>query len=338
MDKLKGGPASIQPGIKIGMSHVFSASVTDKELFFLKQLGIGHIQGWVTDKESTYEDITGFRRKIESAGFELFHLGHWDLFSNVDVILGLPGRDAKIERFKEFLRNLGRAGIHTTTIAWAAPVRAENLRMSTTIRGCTTRAFDMGIAGSIPLQHGREFTEEELWDSYAYFIERILPVAEEAGVRLALHPSDPPISMGGVPGIFRSNSAFERAMEIAHHSPNAGMLFCLGTWGEMAGAAGNGEDIIGAIRHFGKAGSLFEMHFRNVSSPVPVFHETFVDSGYIDMYRVVKALSEVEFSGLLVPDHFPEFENHESSAGHGVAVAYSIGYMKALVEAVTKEA
>ena len=328
---------SIEPGIKVGMSHVFYSSVTDKDLFFLKQLGISHIQGWVTANNSTYDDIMEFRRKIEEAGFTLFHLGHWDLFSTADIILGFPGRDAKIERFKEFLRNLGKAGIHTTTIAWAAPVHTEDFRTTTTIRGCTTRSFDMNVVEKIPLQYGRTFTDDELWENYVYFIERILPVAEETGVRLALHPSDPPVPMGGVPGIFRSSSAYERARKSANHSPHAGILFCLGTWGEMAGTDGNGEDIIGAIQHFGRAGALFEMHFRNVNSPVPRFHETFVDSGYIDMYGVVKALEEVGFNGLLVPDHLPQFENRHSSAGHGVDVAYSIGYMKGIVEAVAKE-
>lgn len=105
-------------------------------------------------------------------------------------------------------------------------------------------------------------SDEELWDNYIYFMKRILPVAEDSGVRLALHPNDPPVPVvNGIPQIFRSNGSFERAMEIANHSPYSGICFCVGTWGEMAGPDGKGEDILGAIRHFGKTGNIFTVHY-----------------------------------------------------------------------------
>ena len=102
-------------------------------------------------------------------------------------------------------------------------------------------------------------------------MQKMLPVAEDAGVRLALHPCDPPVSLRGYPRIFRSTDSFRRAMEISNHSKYSGISFCVGTWAEMSGPDGSEEDVIGAIRHFGKTGNIFTVHFRNVSFPASPF-------------------------------------------------------------------
>ena len=100
-----------------------------------------------------------------------------------------------------------------------------------------------------------------------------------------------------------------------------------------------GEDIIGAIHEFGKDGLIYEMHFRNVSSPLPVFHETFMDNGYIDMYAVVQALIDVDFNGVLVPDHVPAFLDEKTMGPIGVSgTPYSVGYMRALINRAYEEA
>ena len=103
----------------------------------------------------------------------------------------------------------------------------------------------------------------------------------------------------------------------------------------MSGPEGKGEDIIGAIRYFGSRGHIFNVHFRNVSSPLPHFHETFVDNGYVDMAEVMKAFMEVGFDGTMVPDHVPGFIN-EKRLGHMTVsgTTYTIGYMRALLERI----
>jgi mannonate dehydratase len=321
-------------GIKLGKGHIHYSRLNDRELFFYKQLGLDYVQGWVSEGASTYRDIVAFRDKVEAAGLTLCHVGHWELFNCKEIVLGLPERDEKIRQLQSFIGDLNRADIHLTTIAWGGGFGNLKLNWRTETRGCDTRDFDMREAEKLPLVHGREYTEEELWENFAFFLEKILPVAEDAGVRIAMHPCDPPVPMCGVPRIFQSTDSFKRGMEIAGHSPNMGILFCVGTWGEMAGPEGKGEDIPEAIRHFGNSGRIFEVHFRNVSSPMPRFHETFLDNGYLDMYRVLEALRDVDFDGLLIPDHIPVMENEKSSAGHGAGIAYSIGYIRALLKSL----
>ncbi len=186
-----------------------------------------------------------------------------------------------------------------------------------------------------PNLYERVYTDEEMWDNYEHFIEQVLPVAEDAGVRLQLHPNDPPATYCGVSQIFRSTAAFRRAMEISNHSPYSGILFCVGCWGEMPGSDGKGEDVTQAIYEFGSRGHIYQVHFRNVSSPLPEFHETFHDNGYLNMYRIMKALGEVNFNGMVVPDHVPQGQNTEGGRSH--EEAYCIGYVRALIQAVNTE-
>jgi mannonate dehydratase len=151
-----------------------------------------------------------------------------------------------------------------------------------------------------------------------------MPVAEEAGVRIGLHPDDPPTpSLGGVARVFRSASAYQRAIEIAA-SENFGLCFCVGTWAE--GGDQLGKNVYEMIRFFGPQGRIFKVHFRNVSAPLPQFQETLVDAGYIDMEKVARLLQESGFNGVMIPDHVPG----EGLTGNNTA--YTIGYMRAAVQ------
>ena len=168
-----------------------------------------------------------------------------------------------------------------------------------------------------------------------YFIKEVLPAAEDAGVRLQLHPNDPPVDHMGVAQIFKSTEAFRRAMDIADHSMYSGILFCVGCWAEMYGPDGKGEDIVQAIQEFGSRGHIYQVHFRNVSSTLPNFHETFPDNGYLNMYNIIKALGQVHFNGIIVPDHVPQCI--DSEAGPKTSEAYIFGYIRALIQAVDTE-
>ena len=182
-----------------------------------------------------------------------------------------------------------------------------------------------------PLTHGRRYSEAEIWDNFVYFVKQVAPVAEEAGVRIGIHPDDPPVSeLGGVPRcIFSSFDGYRRALDLAG-SPNIGMCLCVGCW--LEGGAAMGKDVLETIRYFGERDRLFKVHFRNVNQPLPHFVETFLDGGYMDMYKVMKALRSVNFNGVLIADHIPRMGD-DSRLG----AAFSIGYMKALLERVNAE-
>jgi mannonate dehydratase len=164
-------------------------------------------------------------------------------------------------------------------------------------------------------------------------IREVAPVAEETGVRIGIHPDDPPVyGLGGIPRcMFGNFSGYKKAMDIAD-SPNIGVCLCIGCWLE-GGESGMGVGVVDAIKHFAANNQLFKVHFRNVSNPMPEpWVETLIDNGYQDMYEVMRALREVKFDGCIIPDHIPAM-----LGGHRVGVAYSIAYMRALVQAANSE-
>ncbi|MFC1574188.1 mannonate dehydratase [Candidatus Latescibacterota bacterium] len=325
-----------KPGMKLAQSHMTSKSIDDEQLTYLKQLGIEYLESWVAEEHVTYNDIIELRQKVEEAGLSLYSTGYSRRYNSSVIQLGLPGRDEQIRDYQQFLRDLGKAGIHNTIYAWnPSGIYSTG---TTETRGCKTREFNLEEARKKPRAFDRDYSQEELWGNYSYFIERVLPVAEDAGVRLALHPTDPPVASRGIDRIMCSTEDYKRAMEISGYSNYSGIQFCVGTWGEMAGPEGKGEDVIGAIRHFGKSGHIVGVHFRNVSSPVPQFHETFVDNGYLDMYEVMKALWEVGFNGSIVPDHAPVFKDEKKLGPIGVSgTSYTIGYMRGILQALNSE-
>jgi mannonate dehydratase len=176
------------------------------------------------------------------------------------------------------------------------------------------------------------YSKQEIWDNYTYFIKAVVPLAEELGIRIGVHPDDPPApELGGIPRcIFSSFDGYKRALEIAN-SPNVGMCLCVGCW--LEGGPLMGKDVVETIHYFGGQGKLFKVHFRNVNAPLPHFVETFIDNGYMDMYNVMKALKEVNFDGVVIPDHIPGMVGERR-----VGTAYSIGMMKALLQRANAEA
>ena len=160
---------------------------------------------------------------------------------------------------------------------------------------------------------------------FFYFIKQVAPVAEEAHVHIGIHPDDPPVPvLAGVPRcIFGNFDGYKRAMEIAS-SPNVGICLCCGTWLE-GGKKLTGKDPEEMIRYFG-AGKIWKIHFRNVSAPLPHFVETFMDNGYYDMWKIMKALHDVNFDGIVILDHSPTMVG-----GNYAQTAYGFAYMRALL-------
>jgi mannonate dehydratase len=324
----------IPPGIKISVQ--VGSDPNDEDLQFVKQLGAQYVSIWVHADGATYENFMRLRAKVEAAELKVWNIGNLNVHNMEEVTLNLPGRDQKIEEYKTYLRNLGKAGIYYTTYAHMGNGIWSTQRESTR-GGAPARAFDLAKADAGywdqkvfkgPLTHGRIYSQKEIWDNYTYFIKAVTPVAEEAGVRIGIHPDDPPVpELGGVPRcIFGNFEGYKRAFEIAD-SPNIGMCLCCGTW--LEGGKLMGKDVLETIRYFDSRGKIFKIHFRNVSAPLPHFVETFVDDGYMDMEKVMRALREVNFKGVMIPDHIPEM-----IGGSRAGTAYSIAYMKALLRTV----
>jgi len=309
------------PGIKIG--DRLNPHPTAKDLQVFQQLGVECATIWTTIADANYEYLAQTRRLLGDHGIHLWNVGILDLHCDPTLVLGLEGFDLKVAQYQQYLRDLGRAGITYTTYAHMANIKMlpyYQTRVGQARGGIPTREFDMAEAAKLPFSHGRAYSDEEIWDTFTRFIRQVMPVAEEAGVRIGLHPDDPPVpTLGGVARVIRDFAGYERAVELAD-SPNFGLCFCVGTWAE--GGAMMGRDVLGMIDHFGRQGRLFKIHFRNVDAPLPRFRETLVDEGYVDMYEVMRALREVDFDGVLIPDHVPD-------TGDGRSTAYTLGYMRA---------
>lgn len=333
------GYFAARPGIQIG-SYVAS-DAGDEDLQFLQQLGVEWAMLNVSDPaHHTVEHYLRFQERLARYGLQIYRIANHAVHNVPEITLGLPGRDEKIEELCTFIRNLGAVGVRYHTYAhmgngiWTTDHTAGRGGVSArTLDITNARGFWNGKVFEGELTHGRRYGEDEIWENYAYLIRRLAPVAEAAGVFVGVHPDDPPVyALGGIPRcVFGTFAGYRRALEIAN-SPNIGVCLCVGCWLE-GGAAGMGCDVIEAIRHFGRQGKLFKVHFRNVSNPMPApWRETFIDDGYQDMAEVLRALRAVGFDGCIIPDHIPRM-----LGGIRPGLAYSIAYMRALVQAVGSE-
>jgi mannonate dehydratase len=327
----------VEPGMKIALQS--TPEPTEEQLRFAQALGVEYVVLWTDSTKSSAEYYRSRRELFEAHGLKVYGFGNSDVHNQDAIVLNLPNRDAKVEEYKRHLRALGAAGIPYTTYAHMANGIWSTEREETRGRS-RARGFDLakataghwhGKSFDLPLTHGREYTEDEVWANFTSFITEVAPVAEEAGVRIGIHPDDPPgiPRLGGVPRLFSTFDNYVRALEIAD-SPNVGLCLCAGCW--LEGGDLMGKDVVDAIHYFGARKKLFKIHFRNVNQPLPHFVETFIDNGYYDMYKIMKALREVDFDGVLIPDHIPAMADDPR-----VGTAYSIAYMKALLQRANEE-
>ena len=221
---------------KLNFSVHIPSEPTDDDLLFARQLGVECVFTAVKENQTSLEALQNLKQKVDDAGLILNNVSNQEVWKCDRIILNLPGRDEKIEAFKSYLGNLSKAGIYTTTFTWEqAGVWSSEER--TESRFASARQVKMAELDARPLTHGRVYSDEEIWDNFEYFMRRIIPVAEETGVRLALHPNDPPMaSLGGVPCLIHSLDSYKRAFEIAD-SPQLGMEFCCGCWLEGVATA-----------------------------------------------------------------------------------------------------
>jgi mannonate dehydratase len=248
--------------------------------------------------------------------------------------LGLPGRDEEIEHAIDLIRNLGALGIPVWCYEWM-PVFGW-MRTSTTVPargGALATGYDHELLKNAPLTEYGIVTEEALWKNLKYFLDAVVPVAEKANVKLAMHPDDPPLSpIRGVGRIMRSIENYQRLLDLSP-SPVNGIALCQGNFTLMT------DDLPGAIRHFGRQGKLFFAHFRDVRGTPERFVETFHDEGQTNMLACMEAYRDIGFDGVLRPDHVPTMEgdSNDNPAYSSAGRLFAIGYIKGLREAVYRQ-
>jgi mannonate dehydratase len=276
-----------------------------------------------------YGDLRRLRQLVESYGLRLEALENTPVRFYESAMLGLPDRDQAIENYRETVRNVGRAGIPILGFHWMPNSVWRSSRLAAGRGGALCTAFNVAEVDADRLTHDRVYTEEEMWANYEYFLRAVLPAAEESGVRLALHPDDPPVpSLGGVARLFRSFDGFRKGMELVD-SPSLGLDFCMGCWSEMRGGAG----VIEALEYFGSRKKLFYIHFRDVQGSAENFRECFLGEGNVDVVQAMLTLKRVGFDGFFIDDHVPHMVDDTQWGHRGRALA--TGYIQGLVNAVT---
>jgi len=282
--------------------------------------------------------LLSLKQRINDAGLELAAIENFDPAHWYDVLLDGPKRDEQMEGLKILIHRIGAAGI---------PVMGYNFSIAG-VAGRITGPFARGGAVSVgmdgtfdvPVPNGMvwnmvydpdapkgtlpEITSEQLWRSFAFFLNELLPVAEQAGVVLAAHPDDPPLpTLRKQPRLVYQPHMYQRLIDI-NSSPANQFELCLGTMAEMTEG-----DLYDFLDTYTKQNRVAYIHLRSVTGKAPHYRETFIDEGDIDMVKVIHILRRNNFQGVVVPDHTPQMT---CSAPWHAGMAHALGYIKALMD------
>jgi mannonate dehydratase len=282
-----------------------------------------------SDAPWDYRPLLRMKQRYESGGFRLAVIEARPPLNKVKR--GLPGRDEEIAAVCTLIENMGRLRIPVWCYEWMTDFNWLRTNTSVLSRGGSiVTSFDDALLRDAPPVELGPIGEDALWRNLAYFLQRVIPVAEQWNVKLAMHPDDPPVSpIRGVARIMRSVENFQRLLDLVP-SPMNGITLCQGNFTLMT------DDLPGVIRRFGRLGKIFFVHFRDVRGTADCFEETWHDDGMTDMLACMKAYRDIGFAGVMRPDHVPTVEG-DSNADAGYSSfgrLYAIGYIRGLREAV----
>ncbi len=270
------------------------------------------------------------QQAYEKCGLEL---AVWEGRPNMEKIkLGLPGRDEEIEVVCAMLRNMGELGIPVWCSMWMPILGVMRTSFELPTRaGARVSGFDHAQLEDESLTEYGVVCEDEQWDNLRYFLERTVPTAETAGVKMAMHPDDPPLSpIRGVARIMSNLDNYQRLVDLVPSEAN-GIALCQGNFALMTDA------LPAAIRHFGNQGKIHFVHFRDVRGTPENFTEAFHDDGQTDLAECMRAYRDIGYEGVLRPDHYPKMGDEDYVDEHGMARLFAVGYLKGLRESVYSE-
>lgn len=303
-------------------------SSTKRMLQFYKRCGVNNVCG--NPDRWSLEGLLELKQRCAENGITL------DMVPvGMPLSVGLLGdkdyRDRQIEQTCEQIRLAAKAGI--PAIKYNMSVLNVLRTPSTSGRGSarySTWVYNKAAREKSPTRAGK-LPAELFWERISYFLQRVIPVATEHKVRMACHPHDPGVPAAGFRGVQRVLGTIEGLKKFVNTSPSPyhGLNFCVGT---VASNLDNPSvEIFDVIRYFGRRNKIFNVHFRNIRGRRNNFQEVYPDEGDIDMYRMMKVLKEVGYSGMVMPDHVP---THPDDRGQLQGLAFAFGYIKAFIQAV----
>jgi mannonate dehydratase len=344
--------------MKIGLG-LYPRLLTPENYRFARQAGATHVVAHLPGYSKTVtrpvpaghvwtlDELRALRGAINAEGLELAAIENFEPEHWYDVLLDGPRKAEQLAGLKTIIRNMGQAGI---------PVMGYNFSFAG-VWGRASGPWARGGARSVgyvaelappqdPIPNGTvwgtvydpdappgtigRITQGQLWSRFEYFLRELLPVAEEAGVRLALHPDDPPLpELRQTARLVYQPELYQKVFDLVPSPANAAE-FCQGTVAEMQGEM----DVYQAIDTYAGQGKIAYVHLRNVRGKVPNYHEVFIDEGDMDMLRALRLYHKHGFDGVLIPDHTPGLE---CAAPWHAGMAYALGWMRCAIQLIERE-
>jgi mannonate dehydratase len=298
--------------------------INQENLDFYKAISIDglSINGLpIINDDSNISDIKNMVDFVESNGLKVYDM-RWSIPDWGSITNGRDDKDKQIEMVIKAVKAIGSAGVPFCGYTFMSIGHFRT--QSTDGRGkAKYSTFNIDEYNKANTEQDLKISKEALWENIEYFLKKVLPVAEESGIKLALHPDDPPIdiALGGAPRIIISPDNYQKVFDLVPSDSNC-MLFCQGCFSEM------GVDLEKAIKHFGLSKKICMVHFRNIKGNPLNFIETFIDEGDIDMYETMQFYREVGFDGPFLVDHIPSIPQILASK------AYAVGYIRSIIQSV----
>lgn len=320
-----------------------SGPTSDERLQFFKRHGVDHICGWPEEYRGraryTVESLSKLRELCEKHGVSLDMVGapflsssHIDREKRPNIMLGKdPERDRDIEDIQESIVACAKAGV---------PAMKYNMSILGVLRtertpgrgGSSLSTWRLAEAQpKTPKTRAGDVTADTFWERITYFLDRVIPVANENKIRMACHPHDPGVPPEGYQGVDRVLGTVDGLKKFIsiQESPYHGINFCQGTVSEML--QDPGQEIYDVIRYFGSRQKIFNVHFRNIRGKRDSFQETYPDNGDVNMIQAAMTYREVGYPYMLMPDHVPQ---HPDDPRGMQAFAFAYGYIKATIQAL----
>lgn len=324
---------------------LFASNLDDRSLRRILQLGVKAVSmtGLSSGGYETWTDkiLKEHLDRVAEADLELQNI----MVNPSDRIrFGQPGRDEDIAQFINAIQVAGRQGLPVIEYNFYAHRIVEGYSNAPGRGGSGYHEFNYDRIKDLPPLEGQEaHSLDEMWDNATYFLKAVIPAAEEANVRLALHPNDPPAPISRGSGqIMSTVEGWKRYTDIVP-SPYNGITFDCGVTREL------GHDPVEVCRYFGERDQINHMHFRNVVTRVPNldYSEVWVDEGQVDMFAVMEELVRQKYPRLIYPEHPPmndadlEFQNNPgadfpfetTSLGAYNGFAFNVGFTRAMMQA-----
>jgi mannonate dehydratase len=322
-----------------------SAPTNDTHLKYLARYGVRNICGYPQIGEgrlyATVEELSRMRELADGNGISVdcvappfLESSHIDNEKHPAVMLAQsPERDRDIDSLKTMIQNCAKVGI--PSIKYNMSILGVLRTGRTPGRGdATYSTWKLAEAKpKTPLTRAGQVNADQFWERITYFLDHVIPVANEYKVKMACHPHDPGVPPEGYQGVTRvlgTVDGLKRFITI-RESPYHGLNFCQGTVSEML--ADPGKEIYDVIRYFGSRNRIFNVHFRNIRGHRNEFVEVYPDEGDVDFVKALQVYKEVGYSGMLMPDHVPVAPNDPNGLQ---SFAFCYGYIRALIQAADR--